>query len=788
MVDKGIGARVLRKEDKRFITGKGRYVDDIQMHGQAYAVFVRSSHAHAKIGAISKDAVLAMPGVLGVFTGADVQADGLGSNVCGWNVVSKDGSNMNMAPYPLLCTDKVRYVGDRVAMVVAETLDQARDAGDALDIDYAPLPPVVDVAKAHDADVIHDGIANNLIYDWELGDKAATEAAMAKAAHVTKIELVNNRLAPNALEPRAALGHFEPGTDQHTVYVTSQNPHVHRLVMSAFIGIAPEHKLRVVAPDVGGGFGSKIFIYGEECLVLWASRKLDGVPVKWTADRTEAFLSDAHGRDHVSKAELAIDADGNFLALRVNTKANLGAYMSTFSSCVPTYLYATLLAGQYKTPAIYADVQAYYTNTSPVDAYRGAGRPEASFLIEAIVDQAARELGRDPADLRRQNFIPKDAYPYQTPVALTYDTGDYEATLDRALELSDYKGFAARKQESAARGKLRGIGLSCYIEACGIAPSAVVGSLGAGVGLWESGKVRFSHTGKVQVLTGTHGHGQGHETTFSQLIASKLGVPYEDVEVIHGDTEKTPVGMGTYGSRSLAVGGEAIVKSCEKIVAKGKKIAAHMLEAAEADIEFKDGQFTVKGTDRAKSIGEVAFAAYVPHNYPEGVEPGLEEGAFFDPPNFTYPAGTYVCELEVDPDTGTTEILRFVAVDDFGNVVNPMIVEGQVHGGLVQGIGQALLEGAVYDQSGQLVSATYMDYAMPRAWDVPFFEVETGQGTPAQANSLGVKGCGEAGAIGAPAAVINALTDAIGVRVEMPATPEKVWHAIQATPHAQAAE
>ncbi|MCB1884050.1 MAG: xanthine dehydrogenase family protein molybdopterin-binding subunit [Geminicoccaceae bacterium] len=788
MTDKGIGARTLRKEDRRFITGKGRYVDDIRMQGQAYAVFVRSPHAHARIGAIGKDAVLGMPGVLGVFTGADVQADGLGSNVCGWNVVSKDGSGMNMAPYPLLCTDKARYVGDRVAMVVAETLDQARDAADALEVDYEPLPAVVDVAKAQDGPVIHDGIAGNLIYDWELGDKAATEAAFQKAAHVTRIELVNNRLAPNALEPRAALGHFDPGTEQHTLYVTSQNPHVHRLVMSAFIGIAPEHKLRVVAPDVGGGFGSKIFIYGEECLVLWASRKLDGVPVKWTADRTEAFLSDAHGRDHVSKAELAIDADGDFLALRVNTKANLGAYMSTFSSCVPTYLYATLLAGQYKTPAIYADVQAYYTNTSPVDAYRGAGRPEASFLIETIVGQAARELGRDPAELRRQNFIPKDAFPYQTPVALTYDTGDYAATLDRALDLSDYKGFEARKRESASRGKLRGIGLSCYIEACGIAPSAVVGSLGAGVGLWESGKVRFSHTGKVQVLTGTHSHGQGHETSFSQLIASKLGVPFEDVEVIHGDTEKTPVGMGTYGSRSLAVGGEAIARSCDKIVAKGRKIAAHLLEAAEADIEFKDGQFTVKGTDRAKSIGEVAFAAYVPHNYPEGVEPGLEEGAFFDPPNFTYPAGTYVCELEVDPDTGTTEILRFVAVDDFGNVVNPMIVEGQVHGGLMQGIGQALLEGAVYDQSGQLVSATYMDYAMPRAWDVPFFEVETGQGTPAQANSLGVKGCGEAGAIGAPAAVINALTDAIGVRVEMPATPEKVWHAIQATRHAQAAE
>ncbi|MCB2052757.1 MAG: molybdopterin-dependent oxidoreductase, partial [Geminicoccaceae bacterium] len=409
---------------------------------------------------------------------------------------------------------------------------------------------------------------------------------------------------------------------------------------------------------------------------------------------------------------------------------------------------------------------------------RGAGRPEASFLIETVMDQAAHELGRDPADFRRQNFIPRDAFPYQTPVALTYDVGDYFATLDAALEAADYSGFPARRAEAEKRGNKRGIGISCYIEACGIAPSAVVGSLGAGVGLWESAKVRFSHTGKVQVLTGTHGHGQGHETTFSQLVADKLGIAYEDVEVIHGDTEKTPVGMGTYGSRSLAVGGEAIARSCDKLIDKGKKIAAHLLEAAEGDIEFKDGQFTVAGTDRAKSMGEVVFAAYVPHNYPEGLEPGMEEGAFFDPPNFTYPAGTYICEVEIDGDTGVPHIERLVAVDDFGNVVNPMIVEGQVHGGLVQGIGQALTEGAVYDESGQLITGSYMDYCMPRADDVPYFEVHTGAGTACTANSLGVKGCGEAGAIGSPAAVINAITNAIGKRVEMPATPQKIWAAM----------
>ena len=788
MAEKGIGARVVRKEDQRFVTGKGRYTDDINQPGQAFAVFVRSPHPHAKINGIDRSAAEAMPGVLAVLTGEDVAADKLGNLICGWLVKSKDGSPMKMGPHPLLAQGKVRYVGDRVAVVVADTLAQAKDAAEAVAVDYTELPSAASVADAHDAPLVHDDVASNLIYDWELGDKAAVDAAFAQAAHVTRLDLVNNRLVPNPMEPRAAIGHYDAGMDSYTCYLTSQNPHVHRLVMSAFIGLAPEHKLRVVAPDVGGGFGSKIFIYGEECVVVWASKKVGGRPVKWTSDRSEAFLSDAHGRDHVSHAELAMDKDGQFLGFRINTKANIGAYMCTFSSCIPTYLYATLLAGQYRTPAIYCDVQAYYTNTAPVDAYRGAGRPEASFLIETIVDQAARETGIDAAEIRRKNFIPTSAFPYQTPVALVYDTGDYGKTLDAALDLADYRGFAARKAESLRKGKLRGIGLSCYIEACGIAPSAVVGSLGAGVGLWESAKVRFSHTGKVQVLTGSHSHGQGHETTFSQLIADKLGVPYEDVEVIHGDTEKTPVGMGTYGSRSLAVGGEAIMKACDKIIAKGKKIAAHLLEASEADISFKDGSFTVAGTDRAKSIGEVVFAAYVPHNYPADLEPGMEEGAFFDPPNFTYPAGTYICELEVDPDSGTVEFQRFVAVDDFGNVINPMIVEGQVHGGIVQGIGQALLERAVYDKSGQLLSGSYMDYCMPRADDVISFEVVTASGTACTSNSMGVKGCGEAGAIGTPAAVINAITNAIGVRVEMPATPEKIWRAIQDNKPALAAE
>jgi carbon-monoxide dehydrogenase large subunit len=789
MAENGIGVAVRRKEDYRFITGAGNYTDDINRPGQAYAYFVRSPHAHAQINGIDKSQATGMPGVLAVLTGEDVAAAKWGNLICGWLVKSKDGSDMKVGPHPILCQGKARYVGDHVAVVVAETYHQAKDAAEAVVVDYEVLPACVATADADKPGqpLVHDDIASNTVYNWELGDAAAVDAALAAAAHVTRIDLVNNRLVPNALEPRAAIGEYERGTSSFTLYTTSQNPHVTRLVISAFIGVAPEHKLRVIAPDVGGGFGSKIFIYAEECACLLAS-KVTGRPVKWTAERTESFQSDAHGRDHVTHAELALDSEGHFTALKVHTKANMGAYLSTFASCIPTYLYATLLAGQYKTPVIYCEVDAVYTNTTPVDAYRGAGRPEATFLLETIVETAAREIGMDPAELRRRNFIPPSAFPYQTPVALMYDTGNYDAHLDKALELADYAGFGQRRAQSEAAGKLRGVGFSCYIEACGIAPSAVVGSLGAGVGLWESAKIRFTHTGVCQILTGTHTHGQGHETTFAQLVADKLGVPIENVEVIHGDTDKTPIGMGTYGSRSLAVGGQALVNAADKIIAKGKKIAAHLLEAAEADIEFKDGSFTVKGTDRAKALGEIVFEAYVPHHIPQGlVEPGMEESAFYDPANFTYPSGTYICEVEVDPDTGVVKIDRFTAVDDFGKVVNPMIVEGQVHGGLVQGIGQALTENCVYDSAGQLLSASYMDYCMPKADDVPSFQVATTE-TPCTHNTLGVKGCGEAGAIGAPPAVINAITDAIGVRVSMPATPEKVWRALQSRQMPQAAE
>ncbi|NNG04441.1 MAG: xanthine dehydrogenase family protein molybdopterin-binding subunit [Inquilinus sp.] len=785
----GIGAPVRRKEDRRFLTGKGHYTDDFNRPGQAHAYFLRSPHAHARIKGIDKAAAESAAGVVAVLTGDDVQADGLGGLICGWMINSKDGTPMNAGPHPVLAQGKVRYVGDHVAVVIAETYAQAKDAAEAIEVDYEVLKPAVETAKATAAGqpLVHDDIADNRVFDWELGDKAAVDAAFAKAARVTKVDIVNNRLIPNAIEPRAAIGDYDSGSESTTLYTTSQNPHVARLVLSAFIGIAPEHKLRVIAPDVGGGFGSKIFIYAEEVVCAWASKRV-GRPVKWTGERSESFLSDAHGRDHVTTAELALDKDGKFLALKVDTVANMGAYLSTFASCVPTYLYATLLSGQYAIPAIHCNVEAVYTNTAPVDAYRGAGRPEATYVVERIVETAARETGIDPAEIRRRNFVPTDAYPYQTPVIMTYDCGDYGKSLDEALRLADHAGFPQRKADSAKHGKLRGIGFSAYIEACGIAPSAAVGSLGAGVGLWESAKIRFNATGNLLVYTGAHSHGQGHETTFAQLMTSYLGIPVNDVEVIHGDTEKTPMGMGTYGSRSLAVGGSALVKAAEKIIAKGKKIAAHLLEASEGDIEFADGQFTVAGTDRAKTIQEIAFAAYVPHNYPADLEPGLEESAFYDPLNFTFPAGTQICEVEVDPDTGEVEIANFVAVDDFGTIVNPMIVEGQVHGGIAQGVGQAMLEGCVYDtESGQLVTGSYMDYTMPRADNLPSFKI--GMTTTVNpSNPLGVKGCGEAGAIAAPAAVMNAITDAIGTDMQMPATPLRVWQAIQAGKTAQAAE
>lgn len=780
-----IGAGVKRKEDYRFLTGAGQYTDDVVFPQQSFGVFLRSPHAHAKIRSIDTAAAKAAPGVIAVFTGADLASDNVGGLPCGWLIHSTDGKPMNEPPHPVIAHEKACHVGDQVALVIAESIKEAKDALELIDVDYDVLPAVVDTAHAADAGqpLVHDGVADNICYNWGHGDKAKTDAAFAQAAHVTTLDIVNQRLIPNAIEPRAVNASYSKHDDSYTVYVANQNPHVERLLMAAFVLSLPESKLRIIAPDVGGGFGSKIFLYAEDVALTWASKKV-GRPIKWTAERSEAFLSDAHGRDHVTKAELALDAGGKFLAMRVHTTANMGAYLSTFASSVPTILYATLLAGQYATPAIYAEVKAVFTNTVPVDAYRGAGRPEATFVVERLVETAAREMNIDPAEIRRRNFIRE--FPYATPVGLTYDTGDYDAILDRALEIADVKGFPARRDAAKQKGKLRGLGYSCYIEACGLAPSNIAGALGARAGLFEAGEVRVHPTGSVTVFTGSHSHGQGHETTFAQVVADRLGVSIDNVEIIHGDTGRIPFGMGTYGSRSIAVGGSALMKALDKIEAKAKKIAAHLLEASAEDIEFKDGIFRVAGTDRTKTFVDVSLAAYVPHNFPlETLEPGLNENAFYDPTNFTYPSGAYICEVEVDQDTGETRIQQFTAVDDFGNVINPMIVEGQVHGGLGQGIGQAMLERCVYDnESGQLLSGSFMDYAMPHAIDLPNFTVETAKGTPCTHNPLGVKGCGEAGAIGSPPAVINAILDALaplGVKdLQMPATPHRVWQAMHA--------
>src|SRR5450432_221885 len=744
-----IGQSIRRKEDMRFLTGAGQYTDDVTFAHQTCGYFLRSPHAHAKIRKIDTAKAKAAPGLVAIFTGDDLT--GVNGLPCGWLITGTDGKPMNEPPHPVLAQGKVRYVGDGVALVIAETLTQAKDAAELIAVDYEVLPSVVEPAAAlkAGAPLIHDGAPGNRCYTWALGDKAATDAAFANAAHVTKLDIVNNRLIPNAIEPRAAVATFSRADDGYTLYVTSQNPHVERLLMTAFVLGLPETKVRVIAPDVGGGFGSKIYLYAEETALVWASRKVNR-PIKWVADRSEAFLTDAH--------------------------------LSTFSTCIPTILYATLLAGQYTTPAIFCQVTASFTNTAPVDAYRGAGRPEATFVVERIVHQAAVDTGIAQDEIRRRNFIRK--FPYATPVALTYDTGNYDATLDDAMKVADVAGFPARKAEAAKRGMLRGLGYASYIEACGLAPSNVAGALGARAGLFEAGQVRVNPTGSVTVFTGSHSHGQGHETTFAQIVAGRLGIDIANVEVVHGDTGRIPFGMGTYGSRSLSVGGTAIVMALDKVIAKGKKIAAHLLEAAETDIEFKDGKFTVAGTDRSKAFAEVSLAAYVPHNYPlDKLEPGLEETAFYDPTNFTYPAGTHICEVEIDPETGAVKVVSFTASDDFGNIINPMIVAGQVHGGLTQGIGQALLEACVYDaDSGQLLTGSYMDYAMPRADDVPNFKVSNTV-TPCTHNPLGAKGCGEAGAIGAPAAMMNAVHDALAVvgvkRIDMPASPHRVWQAIQ---------
>lgn len=787
MSNKFIGKSVKRVEDKRFITGKGRYTDDINLPGMTHAYILRSPYAHARIKSIDTSAAAAMQGVVTIMTGDEVGHYGV---PCGWQVNFKNGETMKEPPHPLLVKDKVRHVGDAVVMVVAESREIAQDAAEAIVVDYEVLPAITDASKAVEAGapLVHDDVPNNICFDWEIGNpKAEVDEAMASAAHITTLEFVNQRVSPNAMEPRSYIGHYDGVYDKYTLYTSTQNPHLIRLLMCAFVLGLPEHKVRVVGPDVGGGFGSKIYHYTEEALVTLAAKKT-GRPVKWTETRSEAFLTDAHGRDHVTKAEMGFDGDGKIVGLRIKTFANLGAYLSTFSTAVPTYLHGTLLQGLYTTPKIHLDMTCVFTNTTAVDAYRGAGRPEATYLLERLLDLSALEMGVDPAELRLKNFIPAfDGVTqpgYQTNVALQYDSGNYHGVLQRGLEMLGYEDFRKAQKEAAASGKLLGVGFSTYIEACGIAPSAVVGSLGARAGLYEVGQVRVQPTGKVSVFTGAHSHGQGHETTFAQVVADRLGIPMEDVDIIHGDSDTVAFGMGTYGSRSLAVGGSAIMKSLDKIIEKGAKIAAHKLECSPDDIEFVDGKFTVKGTDKSLGFGDIALTAYVPHVYPANLEPGLDFSSFYDPTNFTYPFGCHIAVVEVDKETGATKVKRFIAVDDVGNVINPMIVDGQIHGGLAQGIGQALLEGVEFDGNGQIINGSYMDYAMPRADDLPMFELDR-QVTPCPHNPLGVKGAGEAGCIGSTPAVVNAVVDALwsaGHQVKdirMPLTPERVWSAMQ---------
>jgi carbon-monoxide dehydrogenase large subunit len=771
-----LGKAIKRREDPRFITGKGTYVDDVKLPGTTCAVFVRSPHAHAKIKAIDTAAAASHPGVVAVFTGADMT--GVNSLPCGWLL-----PELKVPPHMPLASDAARYVGDPVAVVIAETQDAAQDAADKVAVTWEVLPAVsaTDQAMAGGSPQIHEVAPGNVAFKWQIGDAAAVDAAL-QGATVVKKRIINQRLVANAMEPRACLARFDEATGDLTLWVTSQNPHVHRLLMAAFVLGIPEHKVRVIAPDVGGGFGSKIFLYNEETVCSWATRKVRR-PVKWTATRREAFQTDAHGRDHVTEAEMGFDRDGKIRGLRVKTIANLGAYLSTFAPAVPTYLYATLLNGVYEMPAIHADVTGVFTNTVPVDAYRGAGRPEAAYLLERMIEAGAAALKMDCAELRRKNLIPRFDNGYQTKVALNYDSGNYEGALDKLLAVMDYR--KAREDQAAARqqGRLVGIGLSTYIEACSIAPSKVVGSLGAQAGLYESGKVRVHPTGGVTVYTGSHSHGQGHETTFSQLVADELGIPMEQIEIVHGDTGQIPFGMGTYGSRSGSVGGTALLMSLRKIKEKGKKIAAHLLEASPDDMEYANGQFQVKGAPgKAVPFGQVALTAYVPHNYPEGLEPGLEETSFYDPSNFCFPFGAHACVVEVDRDTGHVKVLRYIAVDDVGNVMNPMIVDGMVHGGIAQGVGQALWEGAVYD-GGQLMTGSMMDYAMPKADMLPMYETDRTV-TPTPVNPLGVKGAGETGAIAATPTVANAVIDALaplGVdHIEtMPLSSERVWNAIK---------
>jgi len=795
-----IGAPLKRREDARFITGKGRYLDDIQMPGMAYLAILRSPYAHARIRSIDTSAAKAMPGVAAVFVGSDIPYNPL---PMAWPAGGSAGLQNNVNTPRILATDDVKWTGEGVAAVVADSPEQAQDALEHIVVDWERLPAVVDAERATQpgAPQLHENAPNNIVFDWTVGDLAGTDAALATADTVVRQRLVNQRLIPNAMETRGDIGWYNPGTDEYTIWMSSQTPHIQRLLIAAFVMGIPEHKLRCISPDVGGAFGSKIFTYADMPLALHASKVLGGRPVKWVEGRRENYQATIHGRDHITYIEVAAKKDGEVTGLKVKTYANLGGRLSTIGPGIPTTLYGRVLSGPYRIPNVFCEVIGVYTNTVFTDAYRGAGRPEATYVLERAMDLVADELGLDPAAVRRRNFLPPDAFPYANPSGLFkasggaeifIDSGNYGPALDKALEHAGYADVAARKAEARSRGKLLGVGLSTYLEICGVAPSKWIGAVGEGWGaaMWESANIKIHLTGKVILTIGTQPQGQGHETTYSQIIAGQLGIPVEDVVVQHSDTQGTPFGYGSYGSRTAAVGGTAAIKAADKIKAKAKLYAAHMLEASPDDIEIDGANYRVKGSpDKVKTLQEISFAIGLGFSLPEGMEPYLDETAYYDTPNCTWPFGSHVAMVEVDEATGQVDLVRYIAVDDCGNRINPLIVDGQIHGGLAQGIGQALWEGAVYDDQGQLLSGSMLDYALPKASRFPTFELDKTV-TPSPVNPLGVKGIGEAGTIGSTPAIVNAVVDALsgyGIRhIDMPLTSQKVWHAMQSAKGGQA--
>jgi carbon-monoxide dehydrogenase large subunit len=772
----GIGQPVRRVEDRRFITGHGRYLDDIAQPRQAYAAMLRSPHAHARIRSIDTGAAAAMPCVIAVLTGDDLARDGIGDIPCVSGLTNRDKSAMWMPPRPALVQDRVRHVGDTVAMVVAETADAARDAAEAIAVDYEMLPAVVDTADAGEPGqaAVWDECPSNIVFDWEVGDGAAVAQAAASARHRVSLIIVNNRIVVTSMEPRGAIGAYDPGEDAYTLWSSTQGSHFVRNLLAEYVFKIPENRIRVVTPDVGGGFGMKLFLYPEHALVLWAAKKT-GRTVKWIPDRADSFVTDTQGRDNITRLDLSLDDQLRITGLSVELTANMGAYLSNFAPEIPTFSGAVMYSGVYAIPAIHVGVKGVVTNTVPVDAYRGAGRPEAAYALERLFDFAAKQLGVEAAELRRSNFIEPVSMPHTTPLGLTYDSGDFARNMDDALAAADIAGFALRRARAQARGRYRGIGHAVYIEQSGFPPD-------------EFAELRFDQSGTLTMLMGTQSSGQGHQTAYAQLAAERLGLPLDKIRVLQGDTAAIAFGRGTGGSRSLPVGGASAAEAADKLIAKGRKIAAHMLEAAEADIVFdvgdEGGDFTIAGTDRKVTIEAVARAAFNPAQLPEGVEPGFAETGHFTPPAPTFPNGCHVCEVEIDPDTGQIVIERYLVVDDFGVVINPLLLAGQVHGGIAQGVGQAMLERTVYDpESGQLLSGDLTDYAIPRADDLAPVDFRYNV-VPCRTNPLGVKGAGEAGAIGAPPALINAVVNALGElgieHLDMPLTPELLWRQIQA--------